>query len=58
MYSEHGSFHPSLWEEERKQRQRIHFDFETVEEPVSTALIHNYFYLLQNEYRYVEYYFS
>ena len=38
MYSDHGSFHPSLWEEERKERQRIHFDFEDVEEQVRPAL--------------------
>ena len=39
MYSDAGSFHPSLWEEERKQRQRIHFDFDAaIEEEVSHIL--------------------
>lgn len=29
LYSDGGdSFHPSMWEEEREQRCRIHFDFE------------------------------
>ena len=32
MYSDTNSFHPSLWEEERAAKQRIHFDFETIPE--------------------------
>lgn len=32
MYSDTNSFHPSLWEEERERRQRIHFEFETIPE--------------------------
>ena len=32
MYSDAGSFHPSLWEEERAQRQQIHFDTEGLNE--------------------------
>lgn len=32
LYSDAGSFHPSLWEEERRQKQRIHFDFDHEEE--------------------------
>jgi len=32
MYSDGDSFHPSMWEEERQQRQRIHFDFDGMSE--------------------------
>ena len=31
LYSDAGSFHPSLWEEERRAKQRIHFDFDDEE---------------------------
>ena len=31
LYSDAGSFHPSMWEEERRAKQRIHFDFEDEE---------------------------
>ena len=32
IYSDADSFHPSLWEEEREQRARIHFEFDTIPE--------------------------
>ena len=44
LYSDAGSFHPSLWEEERRAKQRIHFDFddeETDEVNISVEHIRN-----------------
>ena len=42
MYSDTDSFHPSLWEEERQQRQQIHFEFADLPDDEEVILFLHY----------------